>query len=77
MTGICVLEWQAWAKSPDSACAGSEMLWLSQRQSLSVCQAKALGTQGCVGDPSSAVIYENGDVKNCCEPTIVIVGSVA
>lgn len=53
-----------------------EMLWLSQHQSLSRCQAEALGTQGCTADQTVKVIYQSGDVKNCyclnttsCTPT--------
>ena len=54
-----------WSKTPGAACAAAEMLWLSQRQPLALCQAKALGTQGCTADKTVKVMYEGGDVKNC------------
>ena len=54
-----------WEKTSGTACAPSEMLWVSQHKSLEMCQADALGTQGCVAAPTRTVIYESGDVKNC------------
>ena len=55
-----------WTPVYNTACADSEMLWLSQHASLELCQAKALETRGCVADPGRTVIYQSSGVKNCC-----------
>jgi len=56
-----------WEKTSHTACAESEMLWLSQHGTLHECEAKAAAkTSGCFSGPTGkTVMYESGDVKNC------------
>lgn len=57
----------SWEKTSHTACAESEMLWLSQHGTLHECEAKAAAkTSGCLSGPTGkTVMYQTGDVKNC------------
>ena len=59
-----------WSKFSSTACAQSEMLWVSQHGSLPQCQADVLDQAGCAA-PKTA-IYQSGSVENCyCANTTI------